>query len=124
MQNHEETRNLPQHENFHVYSNKMLRLSMQVLHEINVYLQIPLGISVAAGVRVGNHLGANKPEMALTASRVSITIACKLLYREGIHLGANKPEMALTASRVSITIACKLLYRQGNHLGQTNRKWP
>jgi Na+-driven multidrug efflux pump len=34
--------------------------------------QVPLGISISVGIKVGNQLGAGNPEEAMTTSRVAI----------------------------------------------------
>jgi hypothetical protein len=40
-------------------------------------MQIPLGISVAAAVRVGNNLGANNPSQAKLVMKLSIALTRK-----------------------------------------------
>ena len=41
--------------------------------------QVPLGISISVGIKVGNQLGAGNPEEAMTTSRVAITMVCKYI---------------------------------------------
>ena len=43
--------------------------------------QVPLGISISVGIKVGNQLGAGNPEEAMTTSRVAITMVCKYINR-------------------------------------------
>ena len=39
--------------------------------------QIPLGISIAAGVRIGNELGAGNPLKAKRSSYIAMAVVCK-----------------------------------------------
>ena len=42
-----------------------------------VFVQLPLGLSIAGTVRVGNELGAGQPQKAKRAAYVCIFVTCK-----------------------------------------------
>ena len=45
--------------------------------ECNVLLQVPMGIQIAASIRVGQYLGAGNPVGAMTTGRLGITLVCE-----------------------------------------------
>ncbi|XP_033753960.1 multidrug and toxin extrusion protein 2-like [Pecten maximus] len=83
---------------------------------------LPLGLSVAASVRVGNHLGTANPCKALTASRVSILIAVSVAVVSAVtflalkniipYLFTNDGTVVALASRLMMQVALFELFDQ------------
>ncbi|OWF41661.1 Multidrug and toxin extrusion protein 1 [Mizuhopecten yessoensis] len=72
---------------------------------------IPLGLSVAASVRIGNHLGANEPSKAATATRVAVILAFIFAVAVGLLTLAVNGVLPLffTSDPSVIKLASKLL---------------
>ena len=47
-----------------------------------MFLQLPLGMGGACSTRIGQHLGANRPLEAKTATRVALSTASRLVIDE------------------------------------------
>ena len=64
---------------FAVSSEWIIQSLVEYLH-VHLFSQIPLGLGIAAGVRVGNELGAGKPLKAKRVTYIATGISCACLY--------------------------------------------
>ena len=64
--------------NIGVISYMVCSLSPWILFMAYQCCQVPLSISIAVGIRVGNMLGAGEPDKAKKAMMVAISFACQL----------------------------------------------
>ncbi|MEK7859250.1 MAG: MATE family efflux transporter [Elusimicrobiota bacterium] len=82
------------------------------LNLISVTFMIPMGLSHAAAVRVGQNLGRGNPKGAIEAGRTALTLAVLFMAGMGLIL-AVMPRLVLglfTSDETVLTLGTKLLY--------------